>query len=316
MIVAITGGTGFIGQKLVARLIEDGNVVRLLTRRSPAFAASGSLEVHECDLLAAQPDELAKILDGVEVLYHCAGQLKDANVMRALHVDATRKLAEAASGRIRHWVQLSSVGVYGSLKVGIVTEESALNPIGEYEVTKAESDGIVADAASNGGFGYSILRPSNVFGTEMANQSLFAMISMIHRDLFFFIGNPGASANYIHVDNVVDALVLCGEKTEADGQLYNLSDHRTMEQFIAVIAESLARPIPSLRVPEWSIRLPARLLGGIPGFPLTELRVDALIGRAIYSTTKIEHELGYWHIVSMEAGLKELVSSWQQRTGT
>jgi nucleoside-diphosphate-sugar epimerase len=233
--------------------------------------------------------------------------------MRALHVDATRKLAEAASGRIRHWVQLSSVGVYGSLKAGIVTEESALNPIGEYEVTKAESERIVADVANNGGFGYSILRPSNVFGTEMANQSLFAMISMIHRDLFFFIGNPGASANYIHVDNVVDALVLCGEKTEADAQLYNLSDYRTVEQFVAVIAESLGKSVPSLRVPEWPVRLAARLLGGIRGFPLTKARVDALTGRAVYSIAKIERELDYRHAVSMEQGLKELVESWQRR---
>jgi len=73
--------------------------------------------------------------------------------------------------------------------------------------------------------------------------------------------------------------------------------------------------MPRLRLPEWTIRLSVKLLGNLPKFPLTKARVDALTGRAIYSTTKIEHELGYRHIVSMEAGLIELTKSWQRRLG-
>ncbi|BCO29312.1 aurachin B dehydrogenase [Rhodoferax lithotrophicus] len=308
MIVAITGGTGFIGRKLVVRHLVQGHEVRVLSRRKDvepgAKLCSGDL---------SNTDALRSFADGADILYHCAGEIRDETRMHAVHLEGTQHLIDAASGRIGRWVQLSSVGAYGRQRGGIVTEQTEPHPTGIYEVTKVLSDELVSAASHGGAFEHMVLRPSNVYGAEMSNQSLFGLISMIRCGRFFFIGAPGASANYIHVDNVVEALMLCGTKPEADGQIYNLSDHRTMEQFVAVIAKSLGRPIPSLRVPEWSIRLLARLLSGIPGFPLTESRIDALTGRAIYSTEKIENELAYRHPVSMEVGLNELVQTWQHK---
>ncbi len=314
MIVAITGGTGFIGKKLVARLIERGDTVRLLTRSSTPSRNSSLVETHKCDLLTVGAYDLSSILDGVDVLFHCAGQLKDASSMRALHVDATRKLAEAASRRVGHWVQLSSVGVYGPVSNGAITEDSALNPVGQYEITKTESDKIVVDAANKGGFSYSILRPSNVFGASMTNQSLFSMIAMIDRGLFFYIGKPGVSANYIHVDNVVEGLLCCGTMQPAKGRTYNLSDHCTIEHFVAVIANALGRTSPWLRLPEPIARLAGITLGKIPGFPLTQSRANALVNRSTYPISRIQQELGYHHVISMEDGLRELVEAYKQRS--
>jgi len=312
MIVAVTGGTGFIGKKLVERLLARGDVVRLVTRRVPPFERTPLLDVRECDLLTAEVDDLAAMLQGVDVLYHCAGQLTDTRSMKALHVDATRKLIEAASGQVGRWVQLSSVGVYGPLKKGVVTEASAPNPRGEYETTKSDADLLLIGAANAGRISYSILRPSNVYGAGMSNRSLYGLIRMVRRGWFFFIGAPGASANYIHVDNVVDALLMCGTLPQAAGQTYNLSDHRTIEQFVTVIAKSVGNEVPRLRVPERAIRPLARLLGNLPGVPLTKARVDALTGRGVYSTSKIEYELGYTHRVTMEEGLAGLVRFWQE----
>lgn len=313
MIVAVTGGTGFIGKRLVTRLVARGDSVRLLSRGGSASSEKNpALDIRHCDLLTADVAALSALLDGVEVLYHCAGQINNARAMRALHVDATRRLAEAAAGRIGRWVQLSSVGVYGPMLDGIVTEEAEFNPRGEYEITKAESELIVAEAARAGGFEHSVLRPSNVYGAAMPNRSLYGLIAMIQRGLFFFIGKPGASANYIHIDNVAEALLLCGTLPQAAGRAYNLSDHRTMEQFVWVIAQYLGKGMPQARIPEPFIRPLAKLLGELPGVPLTEGRVDALTGRAIYSTEKIERELGYRHPVSMEEGLGELVGYWRE----
>lgn len=312
MIVAVTGGTGFIGNRLVERLLARGDAVRLVTRRAVSFKDSPLLDVRECDLLTAEVGDLAAILQGVDVLYHCAGQLTEMRSMKALHVETTRKLIEAASGRVGRWVQLSSVGVYGPLRNGVVTEATELSPRGEYETTKCEADLLLIGAANTGRISYSILRPSNVYGAGMSNRSLYGLIGMVRRGWFFFIGAPGASANYIHVDNVVDALLMCGTLPQAAGQTYNLSDHRTIEQFVAVIAHSLGKEAPCLRVPEQVIRLMAGLLGNLPGAPLTVARVDALTGRAIYSIDKIKHELGYTHRLSMEDGLANLVRYWQE----
>lgn len=310
MIVAITGGTGFIGRKLVMRHLAHGHKVRVLSRKN-AVEPSATL----CSGGLLNQDELRSFVDGADILYHCAGEIRDQARMHAVHVKGTQHLIDAASGRIGRWVQLSSVGAYGRQRAGVVTEQTELHPIGTYEVTKVLSDGLVRVAAQGGAFEHVILRPSNVYGSEMSNQSLFGLIGMIQRGRFFFIGLPGASANYIHVDNVAEALMLCGTKPQANDRLFNLSDHRTLETFVDVIADELGRPSPQLRLPEWSVRLPSALLGGIPGFPLTGSRVDALTGRAIYSTASIERELGYRHIVAMEDGLKELVHAWQQHAG-
>jgi nucleoside-diphosphate-sugar epimerase len=152
-----------------------------------------------------------------------------------------------------------------------------------------------------------------VYGAEMPNQSLYNLVSMIRRGWFFFIGKPGASANYIQVDNVVEALLLCAQTPEASGQVYNLSDRRTLEDFVAYIAQSLGVCVPRTRLPEMPIRALVTLIGGIPGMPLTQTRVDALTARAIYSDEKIERELGYRHVVSMEEGLQELVKAYKQQ---
>lgn len=310
MLVAITGGTGFIGKGLVLRHLARGDAVRVLSRKPPAQSGLPAAAQHWQGDLAGSAD-LRPFVDGADTLYHCAGEVRNTSLMQMMHVDGTRKLINAAAGRIGRWVQLSSVGAYGRQRAGTVAEESALAPCDAYEATKVESDALVAGGAADGAFEHVILRPSIVYGAEMSNRSLFGLISMIQRRLFFFIGKPGASANYVHVDNVVEALMLCASSPRAPGRIYNLSDHRSMEQFVAAIATGLDMRMPRMRLPEAPARLLAKLAGVFPGFPLTQARIDALTNRACYPSTRIERELGYQHAVSMESGLLELVGYWK-----
>ena len=312
MDVAITGGTGFIGRKLVQRHLERRDHVRVLSRRPLVVSGlADSVEWFEGDLVAL--DHILPFVDGVDVLYHCAGQLTDESGMRSLHVGGTEFLVEAASGRIGHWVQLSSVGVYGPVSTGLITEQSLLNPVGEYEITKTESDEIVIGAARKGAFSFSVLRPSNVYGEDMTNQSLFGLIAMIERGLFFFVGHKGASANYIHVDNVVEGLIRCGTMKGAKDKTFNLSDHCSMERFVGIISSELGCRCPKVRLPEVILRVMAGTMGKLPGFPLTVSRVDALTRKSVYSIKSIQEEIGYQHVVLMEDGVKRLVSEYLKR---
>jgi len=282
VIAAVTGGTGFIGAALVKALRRSGfSEIRVLSRRSGG------------DLLK---DDLRPFVDGADVLFHCAGELRREEAMRALHVEGTRRLVEAARGRVGRWVQLSSVGAYGlAQREGTVDERSPLAPEGEYERTKVESDALVEGAI--------ILRPSIVFGPGMPNRSLYQLVSMVERGLFFFVGK-GAIANYVYVDDVADALLACGTHPRAAGT-YVLSDDRPMEAFIAAIGGKRRPPT----VPEWAARGVATLAGWLPGFPLTRARVDALSRRVRYSPERIQRELGYKFGVSIEEGLRRLVAA-------
>jgi nucleoside-diphosphate-sugar epimerase len=313
MDVAVTGGTGFIGRQLVSHLLARGDRIRLLTRRPAALPGfPDSVKVFAGDLACGDVD-LRPFVADVDVLFHCAGEIRDARHMRALHVAGTERLIQAASGKIGHWVQLSSTGAYGKVRTGVVTEESAVAPENEYERTKTDSDALVSAAAGPATFSATILRPSNVFGPTMSNRSLFQMIAMISRGIYFFMGPPGVSANYIDVDNVVEAMLGCATLPQARGQTFILSDHRSLEDFVAAIAHSLGRPAPRLRVPEQFARMIAAIFRAMPGFPLTASRVDALTDRVVYSAQHIGRTLNYVYSVSMEDGVDRVVQSWRQR---
>jgi nucleoside-diphosphate-sugar epimerase len=313
MIVAITGGTGFIGRELVRLHHERGDEIRVLSRRAPQTAGlPDSVRWHAGDLSAEF--DARSFVANADVLYHCAGEIRDPARMNLVHVGGTARLSQAAHGSVRRWVQLSSTGAYGQRRAGEVTERSDLLPVGPYELTKVAADRLVEEAAGRGAFELAILRPSIVYGERMSNRSLFSWIATIERGLFFFIGTPGATANYIHVDNVAAALLLCARAAQVRNDIYDLSDHRTVEDFVALIADALGRKTPTLRVPERPARLLARWAGRLlPGFPLTESRVDMLTGRARYPIDKIRTELGYEHVVSMEQGIARLVQRWRER---
>jgi nucleoside-diphosphate-sugar epimerase len=308
MTVAVTGGNGFVGRRLVRQLMARGDQVHVLTRRgsSPPRTA-GSPTYHLGDLATGQIP--SAFLENAEVLYHCAAELHDASQMRRVNVEGTVRLLESARGRIGRWVQLSSAGVYGANASGEVTERTPVAPRNPYECSKAEADAAVA-AAATGDFRYAILRPTNVFGPDMRNRSLRQWARLVKLGLFFHVGPAGASANYIHVDNVVHALGLCGTHPEAAEGIFNLSDFRTIEEFVAVMATALNVKTPTHRLPIGVARLVARIAGWFPGNPLTTSRLGVLTDRSTYPIDLIQDQLGYRHAISMEDGLSQTVRSF------
>lgn len=311
MIIAVSGGTGFIGQRLTKAIAVAGHEARVLTRKPVDRQVAEGVRYVSGDL--AGDSDLSSFLAGVDVLFHCAGEISDPSRMEDLHVKGTARLIKAAEGKVRRWVQLSSTGAYGPRRAGEVLEGDALNPVGPYEVTKAVSDELVTHAAGQGAFSSVILRPSIVYGAGMPNQSLFAMLKMIEKGMFFFIGRAGASASYIHVDNVVQALLDCGLKPQADGKVFNLSDYCTMERFVQLMAESLGVAVPTRRLPEWPVRQAARFLEAFSEWPLKASRIDALTSFVRYPTDRIEHDLQYRHRVSMAEGIADLVRYYRKR---
>lgn len=307
LVVAITGGTGFIGRHLAALHVQRGDAVRILSRRAlPRDMSEMGVAGYLGELPKTVPAGFAKNAD---VLYHCAAEIGDASRCWAVNADGTSRLLQQAEG-VGRWVQLSSVGVYGPKRSGMVTEDSPTHPDNAYERSKAEGDSRVIAQARASGLNYAILRPSNVFGPDMPNRSLRQLAEAIRRRAFCFVGAPGASANFIFVDNVVDALYLCATHPRAVQRIYNLSDSRTMEDFVAAIAANLRVPPPRLRLPAAPLRLLAAVAQYVPGSILTPGRIDALSSRVAYPADRIARELGYRHLVSMEDGLAHTLAAF------
>ena len=302
MIISITGGCGFIGKRLVKAHITRGDELRVLSRRK-IMGTQNDIHYFRADLSTNNGD-LHGFVEGVDILYHCAAELYDEELMETLHVRGTRHLLDAAKGNVKRWVQLSSVGAYGVYRNGVVNEATSENPTGVYEKTKTEADILLRKS----GLPYVILRPSNVFALTMNNQSLFKLVKMIQNGLFFYIGRAGATANYVHVEDVVDALVVCGYNNKALGNTYNLSQNIEIEQMVNSILTGLKifRVVP--RFPEILVKRLVRIFGKLPKFPLTVSRINALTGHCHYDSTKIINELGFEFHLSLESRFVEFAS--------
>jgi UDP-glucose 4-epimerase len=137
---------------------------------------------------------------------------------------------------------------------------------------------------------------------------LAQLMSAVRRGIYARIGRRPATATYVYVDDVAEALLLCATSAAARG-CYNLSDDRPWDDFIAAIAAALGRSAPARSVPEAPLRWLARLAQRVPGSPLTEARIDAMTRNVRYPAARIQRELGFAFGVSIEEGLRRYVAS-------
>lgn len=302
MRIGITGGRGFIGSRLVAYHQIQGDQIRILSRQTESFS-SDNLSLVLADLEHPNKRDLSEFCDGLDVLYHCAGETKNEAAMFRVHDAGTKALVQAATSRVGRWVQLSSVGVYGPQRTGVVLENSPTSPYGTYETSKFLSDCHVIQSSLN----FTVLRPSTVFGNCMPNQSLRDWINAIASRKFVFFGAPGAMTNYVHVENVVDALVLCGSLDAANRKTYIVSDSCEIEVFVSYICDGLQLPRPH-RVPLWM----GKLLAMLPKAPLSRSRLAALTSSASYSNELLKSDLGFTPRVPLREGLLEMLGERAQ----
>lgn len=306
----VTGGNGFIGRHLIKELCENNFSVTILSRRTDTRFPEG-VDIVQGDL-TSDDCNLDGFLEACDVIFHCAGEIYDESKMKSLHVSGTQKLVDKTLETIKnskkpiHWVQLSSVGVYGhergkSSKERVVTEGSPLMPNGEYETTKAMSDDIIKGTVSQNGFTYTIVRPSNVIGEDMTNSSLKSLAGVIQKRAFFYIGEKGTISTYIHVNDVVKLLVTCAKENKAKGEIFNISNDCILEDVVNSIADSLQVKRPKLRLPESVIRTTEQVLSTCIKLPLTKQGIDVLTSRTTYPNKKLQEYLEFKPKVSIPA---------------
>jgi nucleoside-diphosphate-sugar epimerase len=218
----------------------------------------------------------------------------------------------ALSKKKLHWVQLSSCGAYGpppNNKIQIkreITESSKTNPVNEYEKTKTKSDELVITSSVNN-FSYTILRPSNVIGASMTNQSIRKLIELVNSGHFFFIGKKDAIATYIHVDDVANAMILIASNSRSKNEIFNLSNDCTWDALILHISSILKVKILPLRIPYKLIQIPLNLLKLVIGRFIHIPQFATFALRTNYSTEKIESYLNFKFSKPMPISIDDLI---------
>lgn len=309
MTVLVIGGTGFLGRNIVENLLSKHIDLRVLTRHPDKLNIfSKKIPFIQGDLLDCSKLDLSPY----RYLINCSGEIHNESLMRTLHVDSIGELLNKIKNNPNiHWLQISSVGVYGRRQQGIIHEDTPFSPIGEYELTKAEGESVVKNFCVEHNIPYTIIRPSNVFGTGMPNQSLAQLIKIIKRNLFFYVGKniSEITMNYVHVKDVANFVCNCLENEKAINQDFIISDQLSLPAFIKIISEHLGTKTSFPVIPERYVRLLAKFLGFIPSFPITDSRIDALTSQATYSTEKAKKYLGFNPFVGVENGLRDFCTT-------
>ena len=297
MVISITGATGFIGRKLVLACLSAGYEVRILSRKI-SFDIPGAT-LFNADLLDEKV-EFHHFVKGADIVINCAGDNTNTSIMFDLHVKATKKLLdESILQGVSRWIQLSSVGAYGVHRVGEIDENSQESPISIYEKTKTEIDQIIKES----GIPYTIVRPSIVFGNNMNNNSIFDLVNILEKRLFFYIGRK-AIVNYVHVDDVVNSLMQCVSNKLSIGKVFVVSQSIIVEKMIESLLIGLNIKRSIIHIPEWLVRLLFKVFIQYFSSSLTESRIDALTGKSIYSSRKIEKVLNFQFETSLEERFK------------
>ncbi|MDZ7262165.1 MAG: NAD(P)-dependent oxidoreductase, partial [candidate division KSB1 bacterium] len=143
----------------------------------------------------------------------------------------------------------------------------------------------------------------------------------IYKGKFRMIGNGRVLYHLTYIDDLVEGIILCGEKEEARGQLYTLggNEYVTLNELVGMIAEALEVPRPTKRIPVWPVWLAGALceamcrpLGIEP--PIYRRRVDFFIKDRAFDISKAKRELGYQPKIDLKTGLK-LTADWYRQQG-
>jgi nucleoside-diphosphate-sugar epimerase len=235
---------------------------------------------------------------GAHIIVHCAVSYGiDFNQASAITVEGTRNLAEAAlSNRCERFVHISSLSVYDLTDVDLVTEDTPLWAFDEhsdlvYGVTKAEADRVVAALAQKG-LPAVILRPGAILGGHPRSVWSHQIGERIAEGKGSYGGDGQESIPYVHISNLVDAIMAAIELSDPAGRAYSIVDgHVTWMQFAAKLSSWIGIDLKQREPQE---------------------PYETFFGRFLAEKARIE--LGYYPRVSYEEAMEQ-TRRYLQRAG-
>jgi UDP-glucose 4-epimerase len=228
--ILVTGGAGFIGFHLCRRLSELTTDLTIYDNLS-----SGKIdnvkEVPKAKFVKGDILDLQKLcsMEKSDLIYHLAAQVvvpySMENPVEDFETNArgTLNVLEKARKNDAKLVFSSSAAVYGNPDIFPTAENYGFNPFSCYGLSKVVGEEYCNMYASQYGLDITILRFANVYGPRCHGviNDFFDKIGKNPNKLEI-IGTGLQSRDFVHVSDVVDALVLCGQKESTVGKTYNL----------------------------------------------------------------------------------------------
>ena len=281
----VTGSTGFVGSRLLGLLKIIERDVRLLAR--------SKVDNYETVVCNFEQDRMPKhALESIDTIFHLAGFAHDMqdlskvkNLYHKVNVEATVELARlAVESGVKRFVFVSSVKAGGlPLSEYCASEGYQGDPEGIYGKSKREAELKLLKIGSESGMHVSIIRPALVYGPN-AKGNLQLMLSGIKKGWFPPLPETANRRSMIHVDDLVQAILLVSEDDRANGEIFIATDgipHSSRDIYNAM-CNVLGKSIPKWSVPK-SLFDMASLIN-----PRIKYKLNKLLGDECYSSAKLE----------------------------
>ncbi len=322
--VLVTGASGFTGGYLAEELMNRGYSVRALSlpdQNTEKLEKLG-IEVVIGDL--TKKDTLLLAVEGIDTVYHIAAIFREQNVPRHyffdVNVEGTKNLLEASQDAgVRRFVHCSTVGVQGEIKSPPADETAPYNPGDVYQQSKVEGEKLALQFFNENDIEGIVFRPVGIYGPgDMRFLKIFKYVS---NGKFVMIGKGSVLYHLTYVTDLVDGIILCGEKDEAVGEIFTLggNEYLPLNEFVQLLAGVLGVPVPKRKIPVWPVWL-GGLLCEIACYPIRiqppifRRRVDFFIKDRAFDISKAKRMLGYRPKISLREGL-EKTAAWYRENG-
>ena len=314
----VTGATGFIGSKIIEKLLAAGHYVTGMSRKKPEYPPGFSgdkttLWEHpnftwiEGDIQSVE--SLKNAMSGAEGVFHLAGYAKnysrDKSIYTKINVDGMRNVFIAAKELgVEKIVWTSSIVTFGPTAPGVIGDENMPRITDKYYTEYEESKSIAEKEAlqwAADGLPVTIVNPARVYGPGQMSEgnAMAALIDDIRCGRFPFLPNRGVNiGNYVLVDDVAQGQILAMERGRI-GERYILGgENASLEHVFEVIEKVTGKKHFKIKLLKFGPMLAGRFLllcakvfGIYPR--ITPGWVATFVDDWTYSVDKAKSELGY-----------------------
>ena len=320
--VFVTGGSGFVGGKLLRRLDELGVPARALARSEGSAQA---VEEAGADAVRGDLSDIEAMADGMrgcDLVVHAAAKVEQWGSREAfaqVNIQGTENaLAAARQAGVSRFVHVGTEAVLAEGQPLENVDEMypmADNPVSNYAWSKGEAEKRVREANSET-LETVVVRPRLIWGA--GDRSILpGILEAIEAGTFAWMDGGHYLTSTTHVDNVIEGLLLAAERGRG-GEVYFVSDGTPVEfrEFVSEMIRTQGVEPPDREVPRWLARFAATMaeltwrilpLSGEP--PATHTATDLLGVEVTIDISKARRELAYRPPTSRKEGLEELRST-------
>lgn len=318
----VTGGTGFIGRKLVNALVRKGYSVRVFSHRSLDENEIRKMFTGKVDIVKGNIcnyDDVKKACLIVKKVIHLAAAMKgDWNYHLDTTITGTSNILKASElSNVERMIYVSTINVYNAKKYPhnrTIDEEFAYEDLparrGNYSHAKLRAERIVKEFAEKSPMEITIVRPGLVYGPGKA-AFLQDVGYRIGKRLVVVLGGGGRKLPLIYVDNLVDALILLAEHKDKIAGIFNVVDdeYPTQREYIRAYKELtkerfLVLPIPKFVIYSgfWLIEKLVSL--GFKKNIFLNYKFRCVAKNVTHSTNRIKNQVGWKQKINFAKGLK------------